>query len=141
MCIRDRARIAALEKSLTDQQEEISVIKQTITNQQQAIVNLTNMVEQQKEMANQLKDTIPTLTETVNTLKNLTTSYFEKTPNTMTSPEQEQPVKRTKFQTEETRPPNILCTLPDDPMDDTTHWESQTPNMEQHHRRSPTPSR
>jgi len=133
-------RIAALEKSLKDQQDEISGINKTIIDQQQAIVNLTTIVEQQKELTNQLKDTILTLTESVNTLKTLTTTYFEKTPPTTSSPEPEQPVKRIRFQSEETRPPTILCNLPDDPMEDTSHWESQTLNMEQNHRRSPTPS-
>ena len=101
---------------------------------------MTNIVEQQKDSTNQLKDTIITLTGTVNNLKQLTTEYFEKSPNTKSSPGIEQPVKRLKYRTEENSPTNIQCNLPDDPMEEMTNWESQTPNMSQPNQRSPSPS-
>ena len=134
------ARITALETNLKAQQDQINTINKKLNDQQQAIERLTGLIETQQQTTDELKDAILTLTTSVSNLEKINKQILENTSTHKPSPDHEKPGKRFKLRTEETSPTNLLSRIPDDPMMDATAWESQSPNMSHHDRRSPSPS-
>ena len=133
-------RIQVLEQAMKVQQQEIQNINKTIKEQQQAIANLATLVTTQQQTIDQLKEAIIQLTTTVSNLEKITTHYFDKNNSAKPSPEYETPGKRPKIRTDENSPKHPSRTFADDPMEDTSTWETQTPNMTQNDSRSPSPS-
>jgi len=131
-------RITALENNFKEQKDQINQIHQTLSAQLQAIDRLTTVLEQQEQNTHQMQEAILKLTKTVNNLEQIVTKLYETSSTTKPSPDHEKPGKRLKFRTEDTR--TNICHINDDPMEDTEHWESQSPNVHQHNRRSPSPS-
>ena len=125
---------------MNDQQQEITKINKNLTEQQQAMDRLSKLIETQHQTIEQLKDAVLKLTTTVTNMEQITTKYFANNSTTKPSPEYNQPEKRLKFRTDDNSPMSARRPLLDDPMEDDSHWESQTPNMSQPHSRSSSPS-
>ena len=98
------------------------------------------MVADQQQVISQLKDAIFQLTSTVTNLEQLTTTLVQQSSNKSMSPVHEKAGKRLKIRTAATSPTNNPQILPDDPMEDSTPWEAQPPNMQHPARGSPSPS-
>jgi len=127
-----KTRLDVLENKVQHQQDQLEKIQQQLNEQQEAIQRITKIVEDQQKLTATLQESISQLTTTVTNMEKIMTQILQFHRKDPPTPDQEQPIKRSRYHQETPSPDHGQPEIMDQEMHHQETWESP-PNMPSDH--------